>query len=75
LSDVVLTKELLRDDVLTILRSVRENTSAGRSNRLAEVKEALETLVTVGFDDYFLFLRKHNYIVLDREHGALELTS
>lgn len=74
MSEVVLTKELLRDEALSILTSLRENAAAGRSNRLAEVKEALEAKVTVEFDDYFLFLRKQNYINLDREHGALELT-
>ena len=75
MSDVVLTKELLRDEAQTILRSLRENVAAGRSNRIADVKQALEARVTVDFDDYFLFLRKHNFIVLDREHSALELTT
>ncbi len=72
--EVILTKELLQEEASNILRSVHDNAVAGRSNRLGEVKEALETKVTLDFDDYFLFLRKFNFIVLDRELGALALT-
>ncbi|MHB8419419.1 MAG: serine/threonine-protein kinase [Myxococcales bacterium] len=72
--EVVLTRELLQEEAAGILRTVRDNAAASRSNKLGEVKEALESKVTLDFDDYFLFLRKFNFIVLDREHGGLALT-
>ncbi len=72
--EVILTKDLLQEEALSILRSVRDNAAQGRSNRLGDVKESLEAKVTLEFDDYFLFLRKFNFMLLDRELGALTLT-
>ncbi len=72
--EVVLTKELLQQEATGILKTVRDNATAGRSNKLGEVKQGLESSVTIDFDDYFLFLRKFNFMVLDREAGALSLT-
>ncbi|HUB05829.1 MAG TPA: serine/threonine-protein kinase [Myxococcales bacterium] len=73
--EVILTRELLQEEAASILRSVHDNAAAGRSNKLGDVKEALEAKVTLDFDDYFLFLRKFNFVLLDRELGALALTA
>ncbi len=73
--EVILTRELLQEEAASILRSVHDNAAAGRSNKLGDVKESLESKVTLDFDDYFLFLRKFSLVVLDREQGALGLTA
>ncbi len=52
---------------------MKENQRLGRSNKLAEVKTALESTVSLEFDSYFFFLRKFHYIAMDRE-AQLKLT-
>src|SRR5208283_1765249 len=53
--------------------NLRENGRLGRSNKLADVKTALEPAVSLEFDAYFFFLRKFHYIAMDRE-AQLRLT-
>ena len=61
------TPQSVSQDALFILKNLRDNGKAGRSNKLAEVKEALEPAVALEFDTYFFFLRKFHYISMDRE--------
>lgn len=68
------TRELLAGEALHILKSLKENKSAGRSNKLADVKQALEPSVSLEFDNYFFFLRKFNFIAMDRE-ACLQTTA
>ena len=67
------TREQLSGEALYILKNLRDNKSGGRSNKLADVKTALEPSVTLEFDNYFFFLRKFNFIAMDRE-ACLQLT-
>ena len=60
-------RDNVTDDALLILRHLRDNGVEGKSNRLAEVKSALQKSVSLDFDSYFFFLRKFNYIAMDRE--------
>jgi hypothetical protein len=59
--------EEIGEDAFTILKHLKENGKAGRSNKLADVKASLEPLVSMDFDRYFFFLRKFHYIAMDRE--------
>ena len=68
-----ISRDLLNDEALFILRNLKENTRQDRSNKLADVKAMLEPSVSLEFDRYFFFLRKFHYIVLDRE-AQLSLT-
>jgi hypothetical protein len=68
-----LRSDTARDEALFILRSLKENGRLGRSNKLADVKSALEPSVSREFDAYFFFLRKFHYIAMDRE-AQLKLT-
>ena len=68
-----LTRESVSSEALFILKNLRENARLGRSNRLGEVKGALEPAVSLEFDSYFFFLRKFHYLTMDRE-ARLELT-
>jgi serine/threonine protein kinase len=67
------TREKVRDDAFFILRSLKDNSRSGVSNRLADVKAALGHLVSLEFDNYFFFLRKFHYLAMDRE-AHLKLT-
>ena len=71
--DERVTRELLAGEALYILRNLKDNKTGGRSNKLADVKATLEPTVTLEFDNYFFFLRKYNFIAMDRE-ACLQLT-
>ncbi|MDQ3264535.1 MAG: protein kinase [Myxococcota bacterium] len=66
-------RDTVSGEALFILKNLRENIKNGRSNKLAEVKAALEPSVSLEFDRYFFFLRKFHYIAMDRE-AQLKLT-
>ncbi|WNZ63350.1 serine/threonine-protein kinase [Myxococcus sp. MxC21-1] len=68
-----LNRDTVSGEALFILRNLRENGRLGRSNKLADVKAALEPSVSLEFDNYFFFLRKFHYIAMDRE-AQLKLT-
>ncbi|MFN7135439.1 MAG: serine/threonine protein kinase, partial [Myxococcales bacterium] len=68
-----LTRELISTEALSILKSLRDNSRAGRSNKLADVKSTFENSVSIEFDNYFFFLRKYHFIAMDRE-ACLQLT-
>lgn len=68
-----MTRDKVGGDALFILKSLKDNGRAGRSNKLADVKSALENSVSLEFDSYFFFLRKFHYIAMDRE-AQLKLT-
>src|SRR5688572_17986625 len=68
-----MTREKVSNEALYILKSLRENSRLGRSNKLADVKAVLEPSVSLEFDSYFFFLRKFHYIAMDRE-AQLKLT-
>ncbi|HVP60502.1 MAG TPA: serine/threonine-protein kinase [Myxococcaceae bacterium] len=68
-----LNRDTVSGEALFILKNLRENSKQGRSNKLAEVKTALEPAVSLEFDAYFFFLRKFHYIAMDRE-AQLKLT-
>jgi len=66
-------RDTVSGEALFILRNLRENGRLGRSNKLADVKAALEPSVSLEFDSYFFFLRKFHYIAMDRE-AQIKLT-
>jgi eukaryotic-like serine/threonine-protein kinase len=68
-----ITRDTVSGEALFILKNLRENNRLGRSNKLADVKTALEPAVSLEFDAYFFFLRKFHYIAMDRE-AQLRLT-
>jgi len=68
-----INRDTVSGEALFILCNLRENGRLGRSNKLAEVKAALEPSVSLEFDTYFFFLRKFHYIAMDRE-AQLKLT-
>lgn len=68
-----MSRDKVTGEALFILKSLRDNQRLGRSNKLADVKAALEPSVSLEFDSYFFFLRKYHYIAMDRE-AQLKLT-
>jgi hypothetical protein len=70
---MAMSRDKVTGEALFILKSLRDNQRLGRSNKLADVKGALEPSVSLEFDSYFFFLRKYHYIAMDRE-AQLKLT-
>src|SRR5579871_4929351 len=68
-----ITRDSVSGEAMFILKNLKENNRLGRSNKLADVKSALEPAVSLEFDTYFFFLRKFHYIAMDRE-AQLKLT-
>src|SRR3954469_19597557 len=68
-----LDRDIVHGEALFILKSLKENGRLGRSNKLADVKAVLEPSVSLDFDSYFFFLRKFQYVAMDRE-AQLKLT-
>src|SRR6185436_16441361 len=68
-----INRDTVSGEALFILKNLKENGRLGRSNKLADVKAALEPSVSLEFDSYFFFLRKFHYIAMDRE-AQLKLT-
>src|SRR4051812_11349973 len=73
MSPTGINRDKVSGEALFILKSLKENGRLGRSNKLADVKAALEPSVSLEFDSYFFFLRKFHYIAMDRE-AQLKLT-
>jgi hypothetical protein len=73
MSEAPVSREQVVSEALDILKSVRDNARASRSNKLADVKGAFESRVSIEFDTFFFFLRKFHYIGMDRE-ACLQLT-
>src|SRR4029453_1283303 len=68
-----LNRDTVSGEALFILKNLRDNSKQGRSNKLAEVKTALEPAVSLEVDAYFFFLRKSHSLAMDRE-AQLKLT-
>jgi eukaryotic-like serine/threonine-protein kinase len=69
-----INRNTVSGEALLILRSVRENARDGKSNKLSELKATFDGSVSLEFDTYFFFLRKHHYLALDHRDGQLKLT-
>ncbi|MHB8878965.1 MAG: serine/threonine-protein kinase, partial [Myxococcaceae bacterium] len=48
-----ITRDTISGEALFILKNLKENGRLGRSNKLADVKGALEPSVSLEFDSYF----------------------
>ena len=74
MSKPAIHRDTVCGEALFILQSLRENGRLGRSNKLADVKGALEPSVSLEFDSYYLFMRTYLYIALDHRESQLRLT-
>ncbi len=68
----ILDRDTIAEEACSILSKLR-NTSGPGANKLADVKNAVEKNVSLEFNTYFFFLRKHHYISMDRD-ACLQLT-
>jgi eukaryotic-like serine/threonine-protein kinase len=73
MADTALTRDQIAQEAMNILSTLRDNSRASRSNKLADVKGTFENTVSIDFDTYFFFLRKYHFIGMDRE-ACLQLT-
>src|SRR4051812_48761849 len=73
-AEILVTRDILAEDTVFILQCLRENAREGRSMHMMDVRNYLANSVTLEFSDYLRFLRKNNYVQLDREQHTLALT-
>jgi serine/threonine protein kinase len=69
-----LTREVLAEEALFILKSLRENAQTGKTSKMTEL-QGMARSVSLDLGDYLLFLRKNQYITLDPVSSTLGLTS
>ncbi|MDF1562339.1 MAG: serine/threonine-protein kinase [Deltaproteobacteria bacterium] len=73
--DTPVTTEVLSGEARFILQHLARNAAEGDSNHMGDVRTALEGAVTLDFADYLKFLKKFNYITLNRQEHTLGLTT
>jgi len=74
LSEVLVTRDLLTADALFILECLHQRDQDGETTHLVDVRDALSPSVTLAFSDYLRFLRRFEYVILDRDEHTLALT-
>jgi len=72
-AEILVTRDALAEDAVFILQCLRESQREGRSMHMVDVRGTLAGSVTLEFGEYLRFLRKHEYIAVDREAHTLEL--
>ncbi len=73
-AEIEVSREILAADAVFILQCLRDAARENRSTHMIDMRTELSTSVTLAFSDYLRFLRKHEYVVLDRELHTLSLT-
>ena len=74
MSDTVVTPEVITGEARFILQHLATGEAEGKANHMADVRDALAGAVTLDFADYLKFLKKFNYITLNRQTHTLGLT-
>ena len=74
MADSVVTPEVLTGEARFILHHLATGEAEGKANHMADVRDALAAAVTLDFADYLKFLKKFNYITLNRQTHTLGLT-
>jgi serine/threonine protein kinase len=67
-------KEILIDEMQFILTFLLDQTRAGKRMRLSDARTRLTGRLTLDFADYFKFLKRYNYVVINRTDHGLAVT-
>lgn len=68
------TADVITGEARFILQHLASNAAEGIDSHMADVRGSLEDVVTLDFADYLKFLKKFNYITLNRQEHTLGLT-
>ena len=72
-SDVVASNVLI-DEMRYILETLCERVRTGDRLRLGDARSMLKSNLTLDFADYFKFLKRYNYVVINRSDQTLAVT-
>ncbi len=69
------TTKQLREEIRGVLSALYAAAKAGNRTRLSEAGSLIKIPLSLDFVDYFKFLRRYNYVAIDRTDQSLELTN
>ncbi len=69
-----LSPETLSDEMRFVLKSLNDKARVGARPRLVDVRGFLQNSLSLDFADYFKFLKRFNYLVINRGDQTLTVT-
>lgn len=69
-----LTKDMLVEETRFLLKTLLRDDLFGEEVSLTEAEKLMEASLTLGFVDYAAFLKKREYIVIDRTRNTVKVT-
>lgn len=73
-NEVIVSKDVLIEEMQLILNYLLEQTKSGKRIRLSDARSRLTGVLTLDFADYFKFLKRYNYVVINRSDHGLAVT-
>ncbi len=70
-----LTKDMLVEETRFLLKTLLRDDLFGEEVSLTEAEKLLEASLSLGFVDYAAFLKKREYIIMDRTRNTVKVTS
>ena len=70
----VVASNVLIDEMRFILETLCERVRTGDRLRLGDARSMLKSNLTLDFADYFKFLKRYNYVVINRSDQTLAVT-
>jgi eukaryotic-like serine/threonine-protein kinase len=68
------TQVMLVDEMRVVLQSLCDKAKAGARPRLGDARSFLKNSLTLDFADYFKFLKRYNYVLINRGDQTLAVT-
>ncbi len=72
--EVIVSRDLLVEEMQAILGFLLEQARAGKRMRLSDARSRLSGRLSLDFADYFKFLKRYNYVVINRTDHGLAVT-
>ncbi len=73
-NEVIVSKDVLVEEMQLILNYLMEQSKSGKRIRLSDARSRLTGVLTLDFADYFKFLKRYNYVVINRSDHGLAVT-
>jgi hypothetical protein len=73
-TDVIVSQQVLIEEMQYILTYLIDQAKAGKRIRLSDARSRLTGRLTLDFADYFKFLKRYNYVIINRTDHGLAVT-
>src|SRR5262252_3954341 len=70
-----LSKEMICEETRFILANILAEGRYGKQNHLDDIRRICEGAVSLGLDEYIVFLESYGYVAVNRRSDTLEVTS